>query len=205
MCKDIKGQKFGRLTAIKCLGSKGHDRRWLCKCDCGKVIETSQYRLIIGKTKSCGCFRKDFAREKSTIHGKYYTRQHNIWSMLLQRCYNKNNKRYKYYGGRGIAVCDAWKNNFQEFYNWAINNGYADNLTIDRIDVNGNYEPNNCRFVDMKQQASNRRFCRYFTINGETRCLSEWCRIYNLSYGTVHSRIYKYGYTIEKALELEEK
>lgn len=137
-----------------------------------------------------------------TKHGKRYSRLWNIWEHIKQRCYNHNNKDY---GGRSIAVCSEWRNDFQAFYDWAINNGYDDTLTIDRINVNGNYEPNNCRWVPNKQQARNRRNNRTFTINGETHCLSEWCEVLNLKRSTVSNRVNTLGWSIERALELEEK
>ena len=205
MFQDITGQKFGRLTIIEYLGTKGHDKYWLCLCECGKVIETSQYRLLSGKTKSCGCLRLELLKKNHIKHGKCGTRLYTVFTSMKQRCYNSKDKHYKYYGGRGVTVCDEWRNDFQAFYDWSITNGYKDNLTIDRIDVDGNYEPNNCRWVTTEQQARNRRFCKYYTINGVTKCLSEWCRIFELNYGTVHSRIYRSGWSIEKALELEEK
>lgn len=137
-------------------------------------------------------------------HGKSKTRLYHTWKHIKQRCYNTNDKDYKYYGGRCIAVCDEWLKDFMNFYNWAINNGYNENLTIDRIDVNGNYEPSNCRWVDRKQQSRNRRNIKRYTINGKTHCLSDWCEILGLKSNTVRIRLYR-GWSIEKALGLEEK
>lgn len=137
-----------------------------------------------------------------TKHKKCDTRLYCIFGAVKSRCYNKNNKRYKDYGGRGIAVCDEWKDDFMSFYNWAILNGYNDTLTIDRIDVNGNYEPSNCRWVTPKQQARNRRSNRNYTINGETHCLKEWCEIVGLNYRTVQYRINILNQNIERALRL---
>lgn len=118
---------------------------------------------------------------------------------MNERCYNKNNKRYKDYGGRGIKICDEWLKDNTRFFNWALNNGYNDNLTIDRIDVNGNYEPNNCRWTTLQQQNRNTRRNRYFTINGVTKCLKDWCTHYNVPCNTVRYRL-KQGLTIEQAL-----
>ena len=119
-----------------------------------------------------------------------------------QRCYYEKYPWYKDYGERGITICDEWLHDFQTFYDWAIDNGYRDDLTIDRIDVNGNYEPSNCRFATPKQQARNRRSNRNYTINGETHCLIEWCEILDLKYKTVAQRVTKYHWPIEMALEL---
>lgn len=129
-------------------------------------------------------------------------RLYHSWKHMKQRCYNNNDRDYKDYGARGITVCDEWKNDFMSFYDWAINNGYDDTLTIDRIDVNGNYEPNNCQWATRKQQSRNRRNIKQYTINGETHCLSEWCELLNINFDMVRARLYR-GWTIIRALELE--
>lgn len=138
-------------------------------------------------------------------HGKKNTRLYRLWKVMKSRCYNEHVDRYQNYGGRGIIVCDEWKNDFMSFYDWSIKNGYDDTLTIDRINVDGNYEPSNCRWATMKQQMRNTSRNAYFTYNGTTHCLSEWCEILNLKYSTVHSRIHKLGWTIAEALELTER
>lgn len=196
--KDLTGQKFGRLTALYRLHNITGKTKWLCACDCGNLKEVTLSDLKKGNTQSCGCLYKDI----HTKHKKCDTRLYCIFGAVKSRCYNKNNKRYKDYGGRGIAVCSEWKDNFQAFYDWAINNGYNDSLTIDRIDVNGNYEPSNCRWVTPKQQARNRRSNRNYTIKGETHCLSEWCEILGLNYRTVQYRINILNQNIERALRL---
>lgn len=196
---DLTGQKFGRLSVIKHLGSTYCE----CKCECGNIVNVLTSNLKSGHTKSCGCLNKELSKQRHFKHGKTQSRLYHIYHSIKDRCYNKNYKRYNDYGGRGIAVCDEWQDDFQAFYDWSINNGYKDNLTIDRINNNGNYEPNNCRWVGMKQQQRNKRNNRNFTINGETRCLSEWCDILGLRYGTVLQRINVYNWSIEKALELE--
>lgn len=136
-------------------------------------------------------------------HGKRNTNIYGVWQTMKTRCYNEHSEKYKNYGGRGITVCDEWRNDFQAFYNWAINNGYDDNLTIDRIDVNEDYSPSNCRWITNKEQQRNRRNNRNITINGETHCLSEWCEILGLNYNTVRSRLNIYKWSIERALELK--
>lgn len=200
--KDISCQKFGRLTALYRLHNyydKKHNTYWLCICDCGNLIEVRCYNLTSGNTKSCGCLNSE---PSNTKHGKCYTRVYHIYNSIKQRCYYKKHNSYKNYGGRGIKMYDEWLDDFMAFYNWAYENGYDDNLTIDRIDVNGNYEPNNCRWVDMKQQAQNRRSNMNYTINGETRCLKEWCELLGLNYKIVWNRINRLNQPIEKALEL---
>lgn len=135
-------------------------------------------------------------------HGKYGTRLFNIYNNIKYRCYNRNHHKYKIYGARGITMCDEWLHDFMTFYDWAVNNGYNESLTIDRIDVNGNYEPNNCRWVDMKTQQRNRRNNSLVTYRGETKTLSEWCELLGLNYKTVQSRL-RYGWSIVRAFELE--
>lgn len=200
--KDLTNQKFGKLTPISYY-RKRHRVYWCCMCDCGNKIDVRSDGLTTGQTKSCGCLQKEIVGRINKTHGKSNTRLYDSWVDLKQRCHNKHNKRYKHYGGRGIKVCDEWRNDFIAFYDWSINNGYQDDLTIDRIDVNGNYEPNNCRWVTRKQQMRNTTRNRYITINSETHCLSEWCEILGLNDRTVRSRLHS-GWTIEKALEVKQ-
>lgn len=197
--KDLTNHKFGRLTTLYRLHNIKGDTKWLCVCECGNLKEAYINNLTRGKTKSCGCYNK----EVITKHGKCNTRLYHIYNTMKSRCYNKNNKDYPNYGGRGIVVCDEWLDDFETFYNWAIDNNYRDDLTIDRIDVNGNYEPVNCRWLTLKQQARNTRTNRNITVNNETHCLSEWCEIQNLDYSKVQKRIDELGWPIEKALELK--
>lgn len=198
--KDISGQKFGRLIALyKLHNYHKTGSYWLCYCECGNVTEVYLGSLSSGATTSCGCYHKEVTIQKFTKHGKRNTRLYKIWKGIKYRCANRN---YKYYGGRGITICYEWKDNFINFYEWAVNNGYDDTLSIDRIDVNGNYEPSNCRWATPEQQSRNRRYCKYFTYNNETRCIREWCEILHLNYKTVSTRLSR-NWTIEKALELE--
>lgn len=132
-----------------------------------------------------------------------YKKIRKCYYRMKGKCYNVNDDHYKYYGKRGIKICDEWLNDFQAFYEWSIENGYNDNLTLDRIDVNGNYEPDNCRWITQKQQTRNRRYCKYYTINNKSLCLGEWCEILNLDYKCVWARINQLGWSVEKALGLE--
>lgn len=164
-------------------------------------LEARSQHLMNNSIKSCGCLHKEIM----STHGKHDTRLYRIWVAMKQRCNNPNNESYKYYGERGIKVCDEWRKDFMVFYNWAMNNGYNDNLTIDRINVDGNYEPANCRWITYQEQARNTRKTKNITINGETHCLKDWCKILNINYNTVRYRLNVLKLSIKEALEFKEK
>lgn len=196
---DLTGQRFGRLTVIKFVSRINKRTKWLCKCDCGNETIVSTKCLRNGDTKSCGCLKKDKAREAKITHGKTSSRLFVTWGNMKSRCYSQNRRDYRDYGGRGITICVEWKDDFMAFYDWAMANGYRDDLTIDRIDVNGNYEPSNCRWVDIKVQANNTRRNHYITYKGETHTIAEWSEITGISKSAIMHRIER-GWTVDKML-----
>lgn len=191
---DLTSRKFGKLTVEKYAFSKNGRAGWLCKCECGNEKVVSSGDLLYGQVKSCGCLHK------ATKHNLSNTKIYSAWKNIKARCYNKNSSHYNCYGARGISVCEEWKNNFMAFYNWSINNGYKEGLSIDRIDNNGNYEPNNCRWCDRITQANNTRTNHFITYNGKTQTITQWSRELGLSRGVLWNRIYCYKWTIERAL-----
>lgn len=193
-CKtDLTGEKFGRLTVLERTDNNKHgDVMWLCKCECGKNTVVSNSRLKKGITKSCGCYRAEI----KTKHGMHDTRLNRIWRNLKKRCNNSNHRDYNRYGGRGIKVCAEWQEDFVNFYNWAMANGYNENLTLDRMDNNGNYEPSNCRWTTPKTQNNNKRNNHYVLYNGEKLTIAQVAEKTGLPYTTVLNKINK-GKTLE--------
>jgi hypothetical protein len=194
--ENVIGKRFGRLVVLEKLNTKSHGSTiHKCICDCGNIKNVPLSYLKSEHTRSCGCL----SLEAHTSHGLSRTRLYGIHQSMLKRCFSSNSFAYKDYGGRGITVCDEWKNDFQTFYNWAVNNGYSDELTIDRIDVNGNYEPSNCRWITKGEQSKNTRKNVYFTYNGETKIISDWVRELGIPLTTFRRRI-KQNRPIEEIL-----
>ena len=196
----IQGTRFGMLTIIKEVEPyyyKGHPfRQFLCQCDCGKTSVTTLSRLRSGTTKSCGCIvGTTYSKHKELTN----TRIYNIWKSMKQRCYDTKAISFPNYGGRGISICDEWRNDFMFFYDWAMANGYKENLSIDRIDFNGNYEPSNCRWATKNEQAQNKRNNIVLELNGERHTISEWSRITGIKSGALQGRKYA-GWSDEKTL-----
>lgn len=201
---DLTGKKFGRWTVIGPPVRKEPRREvfWPCVCECGEERVVSGSHLRGGFSKSCGCFARERSKECATKHGKYFTRVYSCYGIMKRRCYDKNLEHYPCYGGRGIKVCDEWlgEDGFQHFYDWAMTNGYEDGLTLDRIDVNGDYCPENCKWATWVEQANNKRNSHFIEYNGERHTYAQWERINGLKQGTISSRIRNW-WSIEEALE----
>lgn len=181
--------------------------RWKCSCSCGsdKTIFSTTRDLTSGHTKSCGCLHSEELRKRSVTHGETNSRLYHIWSAIKARCLNQNNEKYRNYGGRGITICVEWEQSYEAFRDWSLNNGYDGNLSIDRIDVNGNYEPDNCRWVDNFIQANNRTDNFVIEYNGEVHTVHEWAVITGISAANIRNRIKKLGWTVEEALTTQLK
>lgn len=200
---DLAGMRFGKLTVVEraenILVGKQSKTAWWCKCDCGnETVVITQY-LKKGDTKSCGCIQREATPNKR--HGFSKTRLYGIWSGIIGRCCNSKNHAYHNYGGRGIRICEEWRNDFLAFYKWAYANGYREGLTIERKDVNGNYEPSNCIWATMQEQANNTRCNKILTLNGESHTVAEWGRITNLGVQVIRNRL-RDGFTVEETLTL---
>lgn len=185
------GQRFGQLVVIEYYGKKGkrHKKHYLCRCDCGNEIEVSYNNLKYENTKSCGCWHEK--------HLETGSRLYKCWQDMKSRCEYAKDFNYHNYGGRGIKVCDEWCNSYLSFRAWALNNGYTPTLTIDRIDVNGNYEPTNCRWVTLEAQQNNRRNNIYVEYNGETLTLRQLAKKYSEPNGISYKTLW-YRFTIAK-------
>lgn len=210
-----KGQRFGRLTVIELShrehvvkkNSKGNYYKYFykCLCDCGKECVANEDSLRGNRRKSCGCLRTENARR--SLHSINAGKEHNLskhplyrtFHGLKKRCYNKNCKSYKDYGGRGITICDEWLNSFKSFYDWAMANGYEKGLSIERIDVNKGYSPENCTWIPFGDQAKNTRRSVFYEYKGEKKILGDWAKQYNLPFTCVRRRIDR-GWSLERAL-----
>lgn len=211
MRKDITGQRFGKLVAVKRLPTRlsPSGRKysvWLCQCDCGKQVEARLNNLTEGTKRSCGCLIKEAHAEQcrelgkqSTKHGDFGTKLYGVWAAMKRRCYNPHAKYFELYGGRGIKVCQDW-HEYEPFKEWALTNGYQQGLSIDRIDCDGNYEPGNCRWVTMAAQQRNCRNNRHYNYKGKSYTVKEIAEMVGLKPRTVQGRIER-GWTIEEVVE----
>ena len=208
---DLTGKRFGRYTVISRAESQTYRdckrvrtrTMWNCKCDCGNVKVVSADALRGGHVVSCGCYKKEHDHTRCMTHGatvdRKRTRLYKIWDGMKARCYNPRKTYYPIYGGRGIEMCDEWHYSFESFRNWALANGYDDSLTIDRIDNDGNYCPENCRWATVSQQNNNKSTSHYLTYNGETKTIMQWAEATGFTFHAIYARLAK-GMTVEEAL-----
>lgn len=203
--ENLKGRKFNKLQVIDFYGNKKGRTYWKCKCDCGKVCILEAYKIKSGHTKSCGCLgieNKKMLYKYSIKHKKMDTKLYRVWQNMKRRCYTPSSNSYKSYGARSIIVCKEWRDDFLNFYNWAVANGYKENLTIDRINVNGNYEPNNCRWATMEEQANNKRNNVFINYNGEKLSINQWSKKTGIKRETISWRL-KHDFPLEKVFSKE--
>lgn len=211
--KDLSGMKFGRLTVIFQTedyiipSSKKHYARWHCVCDCGNECDVTGTHLKSGHSTSCGCVQHEFCGSINRTHGGSRDRLYGVWSSIKGRCYNINDNFYYEYGGRGIKVCDEWCDNYSEFKKWAYANGYDDKAeymqcTIDRIDVDGDYCPENCRWVSALIQSNNRRNVHKIEYNGEIHTITEWSNIIGIKRDILYRRLIVKNIGVEQAFTM---
>ena len=206
---DLLGKKFGRLTVVKRIPQEEREKPkkiWMCQCECGNFISLSADKLNRGHTQSCGCLKKEYKKKIGNLNKKYQhtdRRIYGIYRAMISRCYNPKSKAYERYGGRGIMVCNEWRGEFgyDYFYEWSVSNGYKENLTIDRINVNGNYEPENCRWITNQEQQYNKRTNNYAEYNGEIKPLKQWSRELNIPYQKLRYRYFQKKMSIEEILK----
>lgn len=190
------------LSLYKSTGVSSKDKkiRCTCQCKCGKIKEKILLRsLLSNNTKSCGCYNSMLTKQRNEKHGKSKNRLYKTWLEMRRRCNNPNRKESKNYYSKGISICNEW-NDFLLFEDWALNNGYKENLTIERIDYNGNYTPENCTWIKKEEQSKNRSSNHYITFNGKTQTLSDWSRELGIKRTTLTARLRR-GWPIEKALK----
>lgn len=198
---NLIGRKFGRLTVIGLSEKKsGRKSYWVCECECGNKKLVRSDGLKRGQVRSCGCLKEEqnIINLDRTTHGDTPTGGHKrlwqIWQGMKKRTSNPNDNAYPRYGGRGITMCNEWRESYIAFKEWALANGYADNLTIERTDVNGNYEPSNCKWATQKEQCNNRRSNVHIEWQGKTQNIKQWADELGFSYRVLHDRYHRYGH-----------
>lgn len=200
---DLTGQKFGRLTVIEKVGVRNRKAIWKCRCDCGEYREVPTCHLRSGHTQSCGCYHAEISKTVNTTHGGRKERLYGIWAGIKNRCLNPNEPAYIHYGGRGIVICKEWLNSYDTFKKWALSHGYEENLTIERINVNGNYEPSNCKWITKAAQNYNKTDNVFITYNGETKILKQWADEFGIPKETIRGRLLR-GVDIEHLFDKRE-
>lgn len=196
MVEQLSGKRYGKLRVTDTYERRGYYTYWLCECDCGNKKYVCSSNLKNGSTKSCGCER--FKKKHGELANGKHPRLYNIWSNMIARCYSQNASGYERYGGVGIRVCDEWRNSYKSFATWAREHGYSEDLTIDRIDSKGNYEPFNCRWATRVEQQNNRKVNRMITYNGKDYTVAQLARHLGINQSTLRVRLYR-GWSIERA------
>lgn len=193
MNRDLSNKRFGRLVAIRVTKTVRRNKYWLCFCDCGEQKEIREGHLLSGNTKSCGCLNRELSKERiiraSTVHGESHTRLYRIWRDMKTRCSCSSTSSFKNYGERGIRVNSVWESSYAVFRDWALKNGYAENLTIDRVNPNGNYEPSNCRWITIQEQQKNRRNNVHVIFEGEEMILADAARKSDVPYSILRKQL----------------
>jgi hypothetical protein len=199
---DITGQRFGRLVVKGDVGKRGNygEILWECLCDCGILTFVRGYHLKKGRISSCGCYHDECTLKRNTTHGKRHSLIYGVWLTMKSRCFNSKMTGYHNYGGRGITVCDRWANSFENFYA-DMGDPPEKNMSIDRIDNDGNYEPGNCRWATLEEQGRNKRTTRFLTFEGKTQTIKEWAAEKRIVLGTINSRLAR-GHSVEEALSV---
>lgn len=204
--KDMTGKRFGRLTVIEpaFVDARG-EWHWACKCDCGNLKTVAGNKLRSGNTRSCGCLQTEERGKGKITHHKTDTKLYIIWLNMKARCGNPKNTMYYRYGGRGITVCQEWIHDFAEFMKWAESAGYQEGLSIERIDVEKGYSPENCRWIQKKDQWLNRSDSHRLTAFGKTQTMKEWSEETGIKLDTIERRVNAYGWSPEKAVSVKPK
>lgn len=208
---DLTGKQFGRLTVIEraedqVSPSGRHRAMWLCKCECGNTKVINGENLKGGKTLSCGCLHRQRAREAMLKHGDTDSRLYNVWSAIKRRCYKQDDPAYSWYGGRGVKMCEEWRNDYSAFREWALESGYRydakrGECTLDRVDNDGDYTPSNCRWVSMKEQANNKSTNHYIAFGDVTHTIAEWAEILDMPYSKLRKQLADCDFDIEKVIK----
>ena len=192
--KDLHGKRFGHLTALKSIGKTNYGNLiWECRCDCGNIKNLPSGKLTSGRATNCGCITSDLKRKNAEIHGitsRQKPRTFVIWNGIKSRCYDEKSISYKNYGARGIVLCEEW-HSFENFHKWAMENGYKDDLEIDRIDNNGNYCPENCRWVTRQFNRSHQRKTRNITVYGVSLNITQWSKALSKSKSTLYKKLHE--------------
>lgn len=201
--QDFRGKKIGRLSPIEIdtEATISHSQiHWRCQCDCGGETSVNVFNLAKQSTLSCGCIHREQLTERNSKHGMAGSKIYTLWQAMLQRCYYEKHEYYHLYGGKGITVCNEWREDFQAFFDWSMSNGYEDGLSLDRIDGNDDYKPSNCRWVTAQAQANNTSRNHYIEYQGEKLTLAEAARKYNIPYHTLKARVNALHWPVELAI-----